>query len=56
MPEVYFTHNRIKRPAVLSQSGSYAKRTSLEEKQFTFAMWEMSRSAQRLWSFTHLTP
>ena len=43
MPSIYFEHNGIKRPKTISKDGPYADRSALEEKEFRFGMWEMSR-------------
>jgi hypothetical protein len=43
MPSIYFEHNGIERPKTISKDGPYADKSTLEEKQFTYAMWDMSR-------------
>jgi hypothetical protein len=43
MPSIYFEHNGIKRPETISKHGPYADKSALEEKQFNYAMWDMSR-------------
>ena len=44
MPSIYFQHNGMERPKTISKDGPYADKSALEEKQFTYAMWDMSRS------------
>jgi hypothetical protein len=43
MPSIYFEHNGIKSPKTISKDGPYADKSALEEKQFNYAMWDMSR-------------
>jgi hypothetical protein len=43
MPSIYFKHNGIEKPKTISKDGPYADKSALEEKQFTYAMWDMSR-------------
>ena len=43
MPSIYFEHNGINRPKTISKDGPYADKSALEEKQFNYAMWDMSR-------------
>eukprot|EP00900_Chrysochromulina_parva_P017690 jgi/Chrpa1/25922/Chrysochromulina_OHIO_Genome00027199-RA len=50
MPSIYFEHNGIKRPETISKDGPYADRSALEEKQFTYAMWDMSR----MYAYSHV--